>query len=171
MFTLFGILWLDLGWTPRVLGSLTFLCSLNVVNMKFSALLEHSVCDHLGSCLCLGSPLGQVLSIQSVLSCLPKNQPALAQHTGRLGEWEGVLFAVSGSTRSLLRTWHIREGRELITDPDPGAVSNKMGTCVQSQQEKTNAVQDIGHFIGERREDKETWVRNSQVERDYAGEI
>lgn len=46
-----------------------------------------------------------------------------------------------------------------------------MGTCVQSQQEKTNAVQDIGHFIGERREDKETWVRNSQVERDYAGEI
>lgn len=55
--------------------------------------------------------------------------------------------------------------------PDPGAVSNKMGTCVQSQQEKTNAVQDTGHFIGERREDKETCVRNSQVERDCAGEI
>lgn len=55
-------------------------------------------------------------------------------------------------------------------DPDPGEVSNRMGTCVQSQHEKTDAVQDTGHFIGESREDKETCVRNSQVERDYAGE-
>lgn len=56
-------------------------------------------------------------------------------------------------------------------DPDPGAVSNRMGTCVQSQHEKTDTVQDTGHFIRERREGKETCVRNSQIERDYAGEI
>lgn len=69
------------------------------------------------------------------------------------------------------RTWHIREGRELIIDPDPGTVSSNIGTCVQIHQEKTNAVHDTGNFIAERREDGETCVRNSQVERDYAGEI
>lgn len=56
-------------------------------------------------------------------------------------------------------------------DPDPGTVSSNMGTCVQIHQEKTNAVHDTGNFIEERREDGETCVRNSQVERDYAGEI
>lgn len=41
-------------------------------------------------------------------------------------------------------------------DPDPGAVSSNMGTCVQSQQGKTNAVHNTGNFIVERREDGET---------------
>lgn len=48
-------------------------------------------------------------------------------------------------------------------DPAPGAVPSNIGTCAQSQQEKTNAVHGIGDFIAEGRGDEETCVRDNQV--------